>query len=223
MYSQRLIARLRYSISFGGKCASIFAPVLFVFLFATILMVRGDGTAPGVTNLSANIIGLPIKLLGLPSEGAITPAVLFWTLLVFGGAFLYAFGSSASKPVQDFGKPWYWPIVVVVAVIGAVIVLIQGGQSESASIHEKALALEFVRTNSKVLELVGGEPKVDLVSYTKSQGKLLFYDISVRGHRTLYAIVEPSRATRVPTFKLLCVTPLYMGQREAFKHPCEQK
>ena len=186
-------------------------------------MVRGDGTAPGVTYLSANIIGLPVKLLGLPFEGAIAPAVLFWSLLVFGIAFLYALVSSARQAAPDIGKPLYWPIVVVVFVIGAVVVLIQGHRSETASVNEKALALEFVRTNSEVLQMVGGEAKIDLVSYTKSQGKPIVYDISVRGNRTLYAIVEVSGATTAPTFKLLCVTPLYMGQRDPFKHPCEQK
>lgn len=223
MHSHPLLQRLRYSISFGGKCAFIFAPALFVFLFATILMVGGDGRAPGVTHLSANIIGLPVKLLGLPFEGAIAPAVLFWSLLVFGVAFLYALVTSTGQAAPDMGKPWYWPIVVVVFVIGAVVVLIQGHRSETSSVNEKALALEFVRTNSEVLQMVGGEAKIDLVSYTKSQGKPIVYDIGVRGNRTLYAIVEASGATMAPTFKLLCVTPLYMGQRDPFKHPCEQK
>ena len=186
-------------------------------------MVRGDGTAPGVTYLSANIIGLPVKLLGLSSEGAIAPAVLFWSLLVFGLAFLYAFVSSAAQPTSDIGTPWYWPIVVVAFAIGAAIVLVQGHRSETASVNEKALALEFVRTNLKVLQMVGGEAQVNLVSYTKSQGKSIVYDIGVYGRRTLYAIVEVSGATPAPTFKLLCVTPLYMGQRDPFKHPCEQK
>lgn len=168
---------------------------------------RSVRKAPSVTYLSANIIGLPIKLLGLPSEGAIAPAVLFWSLLVFGGAFLYAFGTSDREPAQDFATPWHWPIIVVASVIGAVIVLVQGSQSESASVNEKALALEFVRTNAKVIEMVGGEAKVDLVSYRKSQGKLVFYDISVRGNRTLYAIVEPSRSTRVPSSSMSSPPP----------------
>lgn len=186
-------------------------------------MVGGDGTAPGVTHLSANIIGLPVKLLGLPFEGAIAPAVLFWSLLVFGVAFIYALAFSTRQPTPDVGKPWYWPIVVIAFVIGAVVVLIQGRRSETASVNEKALALEFVRTNSEVLQMVGGEAQVSLVSYTKSQGKPIIYDISVRGQRTLYAIVEAPGVTTTPTFKLLCVTPLYMGQRDPFKHPCEQK
>jgi hypothetical protein len=186
-------------------------------------MVGGDGRAPGVTHLSANIIGLPVKLLGLPFEGAIAPAVLFWSLLVFGVAFIYALAFSPRQPTPDIGKPWYWPIVVVALVFGAVVVLIQGRRNEAASVNEKALALEFVRTNLEVLQMVGGEAQVSLVSYRKSQGKPIIYDISVRGQRTLYAIVEPLGVTTTPTFKLLCVTPLYMGQRDPFKHPCEQK
>jgi hypothetical protein len=186
-------------------------------------MVGGDGKAPGVTHLSANIIGLPVKLLGLPFEGAIAPAVLFWSLLVFGVAFISALASSPKQSTPETEEPRYWPIVVVAFVIGAVGVLIQEHRSEAASVSAKAMALEFVRTNTEILQMVGGEAQVSLVSYRKSQGKPIIYDISVSGQRTLYAIVEGPRGTTKPTVKLLCVTPLYMGQRDPFKHPCEQK
>ena len=200
----------------------MFAPVFFVFLFATILMV-GDGTAPAVTHLSANLIGFTVKLLGLSFEGAIVPAVLFWSLVVFGVGFLYAFVTTTNRPIPQSRKAGYWPIVVLAVVVMAVILLVQNHQSEAASVREKALALEFVRNNSEVMQMVGGQGRVNLATTRKSRGKPTIYDIGVYGTNRLYAIVEATSGNPVPVFRLVCVTPISMGGRDPFKHPCEQK
>lgn len=217
----RPLSRLAHAIGFAGKCAALFAPPFLVFLFAAILMV-GDGTAPAVTHLAAYIIGLPVKLLGLSFEGAIGPAVVFWSMGVFVLGFLYAWTSSANRPVPEVRDAWRRPVVVACCLIGAVVLLIQNHRGEKAAVAEKAMALDFVRNNSEIMRMVGGQGRVDLVSYTRSQGKPNVYDIGVYGSSTLYAIVEPAGGTPA-AFRLLCVTPLYMGQRAPFRHPCDQK
>lgn len=222
MHSDLLLQRLLYSISFGGKCAFIFAPVLSVFLFTTMLMVGGDGRAPGVTHFSASIVALPGKLLGMPSHHVSVSPVLFWSLVVFGVSFLYALVNSAGKIAKDGDRSWCWPIIVVVFVIWAMIGLIQGVRSQTAFVNEKELVLEFVRTNSEVLQMVGGKPKTDIVVYKRGRGRTISYEIGVEGNITLYAIVEVSGTTMAPTFKLMCMTPIRIGQRDSFKHPCEQ-
>ncbi len=45
---------------------------------AAIFMTRGDGSAPGFTHLMLSLINIPVKLFGLPFEGAAGWAGLFW-------------------------------------------------------------------------------------------------------------------------------------------------
>lgn len=78
------------ALAIAGKWASIFAVIFFLFLFSTILMVGGDGTAPSVTHLSVAIISFTVRLLGIGTSGAVFPVVLFWTLAVFVVVFLLA-------------------------------------------------------------------------------------------------------------------------------------
>lgn len=226
MHAHPLISRVSHSVAFGGKCAFIFAPIFFVFLFATILMVGGDGSAPQVTHLSAAILGFSVKLLGVSFEGSIVPVVLFWSLAVFVVAFLYALLSykASALPAQHLAgrRGSYWTFGIIAVVVAVVVLLIRNNQNEAASIREKALALEFVRNNTEIMREVGGGGRVDLVAYTKASNKPAIYDIGVHGTKTLYAIVEASRGSPMPTFKLVCTTPLYVGQRDPFKSPCQQ-
>lgn len=223
MHAHPLTSRVSHSVAFGGKCAIFFAPIFFVFLVATTFMVGGDGTAPSVAHLSAAILSFTVKLLGVSFEGAIAPVVLFWSLVVFAVTFLYALFFYAAQVTPDDQKGRYWTFGVIVVVIGAVVLLVRNHLNEDASVREKALALEFVRNNQEILQAVGGNGRVDLVSYTKAQNGPSTYDIGVYGTRTFYAIVEVSASSQVPTFKLLCTTSLYIGQRDPFKHPCQQK
>lgn len=45
---------------------------------AAIFMTSGDGSAPAFTHLLLSLINIPVKLLGLPFEGAAGWAGLFW-------------------------------------------------------------------------------------------------------------------------------------------------
>jgi hypothetical protein len=229
MHAHPLISRVSHSVAFGGKCAFIFAPIFFVFLFATILMV-GDGTAPSVTHLSAAILGFTVKLLGVSFEGAIVPAILFWSLVVFVVAFLYALISYRSQATPEDKKGWYWTSGVIVVVVGSVLLLVRNHRDEDASVREKALALEFVRNNTEIMRKVGNNLEVYPASYTTaSDGQRVRYVFSVsakslsvadQNASTVYAVVGISRSTGFPAFSLECVT--FPGQRISFNDPCRQ-
>ena len=210
----------------AGKCAIIFAPIFFLFLFATILMVGGDGTAPGVTHLSAAILGNTVKLLGIASEGSIFPVVLFWSLVVYVFAFLYAtiFPRVATDDDHkaESQKNIKFAVLSIAAFVTASLSLIAGHQNKINTEDEKRLALAFVEQNQSVMQEVGGNGKVDLVSYTTARDGSVTYDIGVYGTKTIYAIVETSKNSGTSNFTLACTTPLYMGQRDPFKHPCKQ-
>lgn len=214
------------ALATAGKCAIIFAPVFFLFLVATIFMVGGDGTAPGITHLSAAIVGLTTKLLGISTNGAAIPVVLFWSLAVFVVVFLYAMRFRSVAPTTDHNvgdqQNKYWAVFSIFAFVAAVLLLIRSHQIESASVGEKQQVLEFIKQNVAVMREVGGKGNVDLVSYTTASNAPITYDISVRGTKTIYAIVEASKGSKGPTFTLVCTTHLYLGQRDPLKHPCKQ-
>lgn len=214
------------AFSIAGKCAIIFAPIFFFFLSTTILMVGGDGTAPGVTHLSTAILGNTVKFLGIASEGAIFPAVLFWSLVVYVFAFLYA--TIFARIPTDNEKNTKEHISIksaalsITAFVAAALSLIVGHQNKINAEDEKKLALDFVKQYESVMQEVGGNGKVDLVSYSKANnGSVNFYDIGVYGTKTIYAIVEPPKSGS-SNFTLVCTTPINMGQRDPFKHPCKQ-
>ena len=96
--------------------------------------------------------------------------------------------------------------------------------TEQDILAERAHAEEFVRTNLAVRSEVGEPSTVSVNSYTIDRAGPMptVYDVTVVGTKTVYAIVEVDRKTRPPIFILRCTTPLYMGQREAFKSPCVQ-
>jgi hypothetical protein len=208
-------------------CSSDLAPIFFVFLFATILMV-GDGTAPSVTHLSAAILGFTVKLLGVSFKGAIVPTALFWSLVVFVVAFLYALITYRLQATPEDKKSWYWTSGVIVVVIGSVLLLIQNHRSEDASVREEALALEYVRNNTEIMRKVGNKLEVYPASYTTaSDGQRVRYIFSVSAKNlsveeqnasTVYAVVGISRSTGLPMFSLECVT--VPGQRISFNDPC---
>lgn len=83
MNKSRLAAHLRHGVVFALEVGSAFALLFFVFLIASIIMVQGDGSAPGVTQLSAAIIDFTFKLLGVSSQGSLFAVVFFWSLPVF--------------------------------------------------------------------------------------------------------------------------------------------
>lgn len=209
----------------AGKCAVVFAPIFFLFLFSTILMVRGDGTAPGVTHLSAAILGKTSESLGIASEGAVLFVVVFWSLVVYVVAFLCAtmfpgiLKDSDQKTERQ--KSIKVAVLSIVAFAAGSLSLIAGNQNKINAEDEKRRALDFVKQNETVMQEVGGNGKVDLVSYTTARNGSVTYDIGVHGTKTIYAIVVTSRNSGTSNFTLACITPLYMGQRDRFK-PCKQ-
>ncbi|QOL49362.1 hypothetical protein [Massilia litorea] len=220
-----MLLRTLKAFAAAGKCAVIFAPIFFLFLFSTILMVGGDGTAPGVTHLSAAILGNTAKLLGIASEGAVFFVVLFWSLVVYVFAFLYAtmFPGNLNDNDQktESQKSSKVAVLSIVAFVAGSLSLIAGNQNKINAEDEKRRALDFVKQNETVMQEVGGNGKVDLVSYTTARNGSVTYDIGVYGTKTIYAIVVASRNSGTSNFTLACTTPLYMGQRDPFK-PCKQ-
>lgn len=129
------------------------------------------------------------------------------TVGVFGGVL-----TVASPPLQ------HW-----LAAQGAPARTIVESLLETKAENEKGLAMDFVKQNEAVMREAGGIEKVGLVSYTTSKnGSAVYYDISVVGTRTVYAIVEPSKNDGTSHFRLACTTPIDVGQRDPFKHPCKQ-
>jgi hypothetical protein len=219
-----MLLRTLKAFATAAKCAVIFAPIFFLFLFSTILMVGGDGTAPGVTHLSAAILGDTAKLLGIASEGAVFFVVLFWSLVVYVLAFLYATMFPRILTDNDQKTQSQKSIKVAVLSIAAFVAgslsLIAANQNKINAEDEKRRALDFVKQNETVMQEVGGNGKVGLVSYTTARNGSVTYDIGVYGTKTIYAIVVASRNSGTSSFTLACTTPLYMGQRDPFK-PCK--
>lgn len=77
------------AIDIAAKYAGIFAAGLLIFLFGSIAMVNGDGTAPGISHLSAGILDFTVKLLGISSNGSILAVVAFWAAIVFALVFIF--------------------------------------------------------------------------------------------------------------------------------------
>lgn len=221
MNSQSPIARIQHSIWFGGKCALFFAPTFLVFLFATILMAQGNGTAPGIAHFSERLIRLPINMLGLSSNGAIAPAVLFWSLWVFGGAFLFALFFRGDQAGSDVDASWSKSIIVVVAIAGAVIVLIQGHRYERAVKKERADVLEFVRTNAEVRRAVGGEARVNIASSTQRKDGPNVYEVHVwYGESAILAVVETPARDHSVALEIACLKSIPGHHSNPFDRAC---
>jgi hypothetical protein len=212
------VSRLSHAITVAGKCAAVFAAASFAFFFAPLLMVRGDGTAPVATHLATAIIDFTGGLIGVSSEEALLPVVVFWSLVVFAAGLLIAlpFATPADQAA------WPWALGVVVVVMGAASFLIRSHERRDAVVDERALVVEFVRHDAEVMRAVGGSGEADLVGYTQAQNEPATYEVAVYGTKTLYAIVEVAQSSPSPAFRLLCTTPLSWGQRDAAKRPCEQ-
>jgi len=88
--------------------------------------------------------------------------------------------------------------------------------------RETQMASKFVAEHQAVRLAVGDAPKVNLSSSTISRdGPMpVKYDFSVIGSKTVYAIVAVDRSGGVARFSMACITPLSLGQREAFKDAC---
>ena len=222
MRAHPLVSRVKRSVSFGGAWAALFAPIFFLVLLGTILMVRGDGRGPGVVGVAGGIVGGTARLLGLSLDGAIFPVVAFWSLVVFFGAFTYALFSKNAGAKTDGEEGFLWPLGVTVVVGWAILFLIQSHGNEAASLRERTLALQFVRDSPQVLQAAGGDGRVDLAYYIRSPYKPPMYVVGVHGTNTLYAVVEASGSSPAPTFRLLCTTSMHVDKQDHF-HPCPRQ
>jgi len=53
--------------------------ILFLILsVSAMFLVSGDGSAPAFTYFMLQLIDIPRQLFGMPSEGALLPASVFW-------------------------------------------------------------------------------------------------------------------------------------------------
>jgi hypothetical protein len=65
-----------FVISIG---VGIIATLAFVAVaVGAIFMTGGDGSAPAITHFMLGLTNVPVKLLGLPHQGAVYPAGVFW-------------------------------------------------------------------------------------------------------------------------------------------------
>ena len=159
----------------------------------------------------------------------------FWALLpaipACGVTVLIAGLGSAiyTRTAGDSGRKWtfsagFVSLACLALAMGGVWYVLVKQKNEQILLHEQGLVVRFVQENDEVRREVGGSPTVSIASYSLlSSGPLpVWYDISVKGTKTVYAIVEVDRSTKPTTFHLRCTTPLYMGSRQPFKGPCEQ-
>jgi hypothetical protein len=223
MQEHPFISRVSHAIAIAGKCAGVFALVLLAFLFVTLLMVRGDGTAPAVTHFSVAVLAYTVEFLGVPSEGALFSVVVFWSLASFAVGFVFSLVLSRTESISTDQAAWPWSLGILVIVLGAASFLIGIHEPRVVPVDERALAVEFVANNAEVMRAAGGNGDVDLVGYSQTQGEPATYELAVYGAKTLYAFVEVLQSAPAPKFRLLCTTPLAYGQRDPSKHPCEQR
>lgn len=90
--------------------------------------------------------------------------------------------------------------------------------------RERKLILNFVKNQPEVMAMAGEKFEVYPGSCTmKNNGNLPFRcEVSVRGEKNFYVIVNISRLSKKPTFALACITFIPPGQRESFKDVCNQ-
>lgn len=205
-------ARALRASSAAGAYAATFAVIFIPFLFVTIL---------GLLPLSAAIVDFTVKLLGIPFGGSIFSVGAFWSLIVYLAVFVHRMagkGAPKTRRPQDvlFGS------LAILAFCAGLAHLLLERRTEGTAQDMKALVLDFVQHNDVVMRDVGGNGKVSLVSSRTERDGSGMYDIRVSGAKTIYAIVDASREAPSPRLTLVCTTPLYIGQRDPFKHPCKQ-
>lgn len=192
------------------NAAFLFAPIFLLFLIVTIFMVGGA------------ILSFTVKLLGISAGGSIFYVVIFWSLIIYMVAFLYVILLQDAGITDNFTADKSSVVISILAFISAVIILIFAHQNNNTRVNEKQSAIEFVKNNAKISQEAGGKTDISLVSTNMTDGVPVMYEISIRGEKTIYAIVEVSRTTKPATFILSCTTEISSGYREAYKDPCEQ-
>ena len=112
--------------------------------------------------------------------------------------------------------------LAILAFCAALTHLLLERRTEGTSQNMKALVLNFVQHNEVVMRDAGGSGEVSLESSGTERDGFGMYEIRVSGAKTIYAIVDVSREAPSPRLTLVCTTPLFMGNRDPYKHPCKQ-
>ena len=148
------------AVLISGKYALIFGVLFFLFLFATILMVGGDGTAPAVTHMSAAVIKFTVGTLGVSSRGSIFVVVMFWVFIAFPLIFLVILPlelATKSESSNEVDRPHGYSALAVLFAFAAIPFFIYDSRkNETNTIEEEKLAFEYVTHNPQIMQLAGG-------------------------------------------------------------------
>lgn len=227
MTKTRLKSSALNALATAGRCSFIFAAGFLMFIFISISMVMGDGKAPKITHIAGAILDFTIRLLGISGNGSVFTVVLFWAGIVFVILFIFILilwlvvsNFAESTDSQTNRNMAIISVAIYVAIVPFIIYT--NRQHKTSLTVEKQLALDFVKQNKKVMQEAGGRSTVVLDSINTKNDKVVYYDISIYGEKTIYAIVEVSHSSEIPAFTLACTTSLSMGSRDPYKHPCRQ-
>ena len=173
---------------------------------------------------SLHATGWKLEGLGLPFAFAIALMITVGVpigLISLLGALL---GSTLSNRIKTkIATKSFLPDILFAGVVAGVIagtLWLRYEYRQNDIKNEEALALDFVKNNSTVIQKVGHgfEPSLSTASQTKD-GRRVRYEFSVG---TLYAIVSVSRSSGKPEFTLNCITPVVWVARDPNKDPCKQ-
>ena len=173
---------------------------------------------------SLHATGWKLEGLGLPLAFAIALIITVGVpvgLISLLGALL---GSTLSNRIKTkIATKSFWPDILFAGVIAGVIagtLWVRNEYRQNEIKIEEALALDFVKNNSFVIQKVGRgiKPSLSTASQPKD-GRRVRYEFWVGG---LYAIVSVSRPSGKPEFILNCITPVAWVDRDATKDTCKQ-
>ncbi len=215
----------RAAFSIAGKFAIIFGAVFFFYLFSTILMVGGDGTAPGLTHLTLAIMKLSVKVLHTPDKSGVISATLLFSSIIFvitfSGVLLYRIANPAEND-RNYGYGGY---VFLGALVLGMLILHNITTKTNDQANEQDVVLGVVKTDPEVIERVGVIDLVHVATWSESGGKIGRYEVFVRGKRDktfnqLYAVVEVSRSPGKTNYVVRC-TNSEIGYFRPDENPCK--
>jgi hypothetical protein len=221
-----LPSRLWRALGAAAKCGFFAGAAMMFYFVATIFMVGGDGTAPWITRRSGDIIQQTASWLGFFGPASLVITVLFWSSVVSVAAFLWAMGTRPG-PAPDPGavnranRTWTFVVLGVFALF--VLLAVNGvlGPGGGSRWGERKAVAEFVRTNTALMQRVGGNPSVSVSAPTRRGDNFPYYEVDVRGTKEVCAVVEASRRyNAASTFRLVCAVEKPCLKLEAQRHPC---
>jgi len=112
--------------------------------------------------------------------------------------------STAGAPARK----WRFSIPTFFALVGAIAAVVGAWWNYRQELQDEwQLAVEFVRSDRAVTEMVGDEPRAQLAWTRRENSSPTAYAVAVSGTTTVYAVVEVSRTwLGNPEFTLACVT-----------------